>query len=269
MPRIIAIANQKGGTGKTTTAINLVSGLARLSGQKVLLIDIDPHANTTAVFFGARYVASPNSGLTIYEVLMNRAEITRVVHQIELEANDYCGFPKASIDILPSHFNLASAELELVSIFQRENRLREALKPVKNTYHYMVIDCPPNLGLLTVNALMAATEVLIPVEPGYFPLLGLGLLNQTIQTVAAANDSLRIMGVLPVRMNRTNLAISTIAELKSAFGDRVLPLIPERIAIGEAHAQNQDIFSYARSGDGLKAYANLAREVMSRDQASG
>ena len=264
MPRIIALANQKGGTGKTTTAVNLAAGLARYGNQRVLLVDLDPQANTTAVFFGAAYVAGPNPGLTVYDVLMEQAQAKSVLRSAELAANGRYKLPATSIDLLPAHINLAVAEQELVSVFQRENRLKQALETIQNQYDFVIIDCPPSLGLLTVNALMASTEILIPVEPGVFPLIGLGLLHKTIDTIKAANSELHVIGLLPLRMNRTNLAVSTLGELKSRFGDLVLPPIPERIAIGEAHARGQDIFLYAADSDGAAAYTTLVNEVLNR-----
>lgn len=264
MSRIIAIANQKGGTGKTTTAINLAAGLARAGRGRVLFIDIDPHANATSVFLGAMFIAQPEPGLTIYEVIKGSVPAAQAIRPHSLEANGAA----ITLDILPSHSNLAVAEMELVATFQRENRLRTALTPIVNHYRYIIIDCPPNLGLLTINALMAATEILIPVEPGYFPLIGLGLLRKTIETITAANPALRVMGVVPVRVNRTNLANSTVQELSAAFGALLLPAIPERTAIGEAHAQGKDIFQHAGSSDSAVAFNLLIEEIINRDQAN-
>jgi chromosome partitioning protein len=264
MARIIAIANQKGGTGKTTSAVNIAAGLARFSDQQVLLVDIDPHANTTSVFFGAPFIAQPDPGVTMNTILTGQSEAAEAIRKVELQANTRANLVATSLTVLPSHAHLATAEMALVSAFQRENRLREALKPLHEQYAYIIIDCPPNLGLLTINALMAAQEVLIPVEPGYFPLIGLGLLRQTIDTVAAANTGLKIVGVAPVRVNRTNLAASTVEELSAAFGALLLPAIPERTAIGEAHANGQDIFSYAPDSDSAEAYKALVQEVIKR-----
>lgn len=265
MPRIIAIANQKGGTGKTTTAVNLVTGLARYSQQKTLLIDLDPQANATAVFFGTAFIAGPDPGTTVYDVLLGERTAVEIKQSVTLEANSRHNLPGATLDIIPAHINLALAEQALISVFQRENQLQQAIAPIQADYDFIVIDCPPSLGLLTINALMLATEIIIPVEPGVFPLIGLGLLRKTIDTVSNANQSLRIMGLLPVRQNRTNLAANTIEELSATFGDLVLPPIPERVVIGEAHAHGQDIFIYAPGTDAAAAYAAMVEEVMKRE----
>ncbi len=264
MTRIIALANQKGGTGKTTTAVNLVAGLARMQNQRVLFVDLDPQANASAVFFGPAYVAGPDPGPTVYDILTEKSDVLEVLRSLTLEGDPKNNVPEVSLDMIPAHIKLAVAEQELISVFQREDRLIRALRKIKDNYDIVILDCPPSLGLLTINGLMGATEVLIPVEPGIFPLIGLGLLRQTIGTVQSANQDLEILGVLPVRVGRTNLANTTISELSNAFGDRVFSPIPERVAIGEAHARGKDIFSYDAISDGAKAYATLAQEVMDR-----
>lgn len=266
MARVIAIANQKGGTGKTTTAINLAAGLTRQAPEDaVLLVDVDPQANATAVFLGVPFAAGPRrpEALTVYEMILAQAPAAEVVRPVTLPADGQNG-GSVTLDILPSHLDLASAELELVTVFERERQLQQALAPLLDRYRFVVIDCPPSLGLLTVNALMAATEVLIPVDPGLFPLIGLNLLQKTINMVRRANPGLEVLGVVPTLLDRTALARDTREELAEAFGGRLLPPIPRRVAIGEAHAAGQDVFAYDSRSDGAQAYADLIREIMNR-----
>lgn len=265
MSRIIAVANQKGGSGKTSTAINLASGLARhLPHQQVLLVDIDPQANATAVFLGVPFAAGPRKpGLaTVYEVIVGDTPATHVVQRVGLQPSP--GGASGALGILPAHLDLASAELELVNAFERERRLQRALSPLREAYEYVVVDCPPSLGLLTVNALMAATEVIIPVDPGLFPIIGLNLLQNTIRMIQRANPVLHISGVVPTLVDRTALARDTQEELAAAFGHILLPSIPRRVAIGEAHAAGMDIFSFDGRNDGALAYQELLEEVIRR-----
>src|SRR5690606_35891939 len=181
--RIIAVAMQKGGTGKTTCSVNVAAGLARgvapdvLGPQRVLLVDVDPQANATAVFLSPQFTLGPAEGVaTTYEVLVNQTPARESIKAIALPANERAGYPAATLDILPSHIRLARAELDLLGVIRREDRLASALKRVAKDYDFIIIDCPPSLGILTLNALIAAGEILIPVEPGYFPLIGIGLL---------------------------------------------------------------------------------------------
>ena len=268
MTRIIAIAMQKGGTGKTTTAINLASGLARGIGgdrlRKVLLVDADPQANATAVYLSPEFTLGPaQDAATTYEVMVHQIPPARAIQTVELLENERGGYAESTLDLLPAHIRLARAEIELLGVIRREDRLAAALREVGAAYEYIIIDCPPSLGILTLNALMAASEVIIPVEPGFFPLIGIGLLQQTIADVAEING-LRLTGAIPTIQGRTVEARETLEMLEGMFGELVLPAIPERVAIRNAHAARMDIFAFATdaaSSDAAIAYANLVTEV--------
>lgn len=270
MTRIISLAMSKGGTGKTTCSINLASGLARGIGAvgqqqpRVLLIDIDPQANSTAVFLSPEFALGPSDDkLTIYEVLVNQAPLMNAVYEVELPENSRLGLSEAVIHLLPSHMRLARAELELLGVLRREDRLAAMLKGIASQYDYIIIDCPPSLGILTLNALMASHEVLIPVEPGYFPLIGIGLVQQTIRDVSQIND-LQLLGVIPTMQERTIEARETLDSLNGLFGNQVFPSIPSRVAVRNAHAAQMDIFTYATdaaSEDAATAFAQLTERV--------
>ena len=265
MTRIIAITNQKGGVGKTTSAINIAYGWARMRGpNKVLLVDADPQANATSVVLGIPVANGPRrAGVPVlHEVLLENASASDALWQVNLEATS--NFPPSTIDILPSHLQLSEAETLLVGEFQREFRLRTALEEIKDKYEVIIIDCPPSLGLLTMNALLAANEVIIPVEPGVFPLVGIQYLHNTIRKVQRVNKELRLTGVLPTMVNRTVLARDTREKLVEGFGDLILPSIPRRVAVGEAHAAGEDIFSYDPDGVVTAAFTAVVKEIMTR-----
>ena len=270
MTRIIAVAMQKGGTGKTTCSINLAAGLARGIGrdgqkpQRVLLVDIDPQANATAVFLSAQFTLGPTDDtITTYEVLVQQTPAEEAIRQIKLPANPRNNLPESTVDLLPAHIRLARAELDLLGVLRREDRLATALRKIATNYDFILIDCPPSLGILTVNALMAADEIIIPVEPGYFPLIGIGLLQQTVNDVSQIND-LKLTGVIPTMQDRTVESRETLEALEQMFADKVLPAIPSRVAIRNAHAAQMDIFSYATdsaSQDAVEAFSLLVKEV--------
>ena len=261
--RKIAIANQKGGTAKTTTAINLTAGLARL-GRRVLLVDMDPQANATSVFLTAEFILNPAMNLaTTYEVMVHGADASAAIQEVELESNTHFPDP-ASFYLLPSHVRLAKAGVELPNIQYREHLLTNALKPIEHQFDYIILDCPPALGLLTINALMAAREIMIPVEPGFFSIIGIGLLQQTIRDITSLNRGLQLLGVLPTLQDNTVESRDTVETLEEMFKKNLLPGIPRRVAVKEAHSSGMDIFAYEARNDAAVAYATLVKEVEKR-----
>lgn len=266
MTRIIAIANQKGGVGKTTCAVNIAFGWARLRGPgRVLLVDADPQANATGVALGIPFANGPRrAGVgVLYDVLLDRATAAAAIQTVDIPANGR--YAATTVDVLPSHLQLAEAEAQLMGEFHREYKLKSALETVRDRYEVIFIDCPPSLGVLTMNALLAADEVIIPVEPGVFPLVGIQYLNSTINKISRVNQGLHISGVLPTMVDRTVLARETREQLEKSFGDVVLPDIPRRVVMGEANVAGQDIFGYDPESEMAEAFAAVIREVMRRD----
>jgi chromosome partitioning protein len=198
----------------------------------------------------------------LYEVLLERLKASEVIQTVDLEANSH--YPSTSLDILPAHLQLAEVEAQLMGEFHREYKLKTALAEIQDRYEAIIIDCPPSLGVLTMNALLAANEVIIPVDPGVFPLVGIQYLHSTIGKIQRVNENLRISGVLPTMVDRTVLARETCEQLEKSFGDMVLPEIPRRVAIGEANAARQDIFGFEPDSDSAQAFAAVVREVMAR-----
>lgn len=265
MTRIIAIANQKGGVGKTTCAINIAYGWARMRGAgKVLLIDADPQANATSVALGIPFANGPRrAGVgVLYEVLLERLSAREVIQSVAIEANGQ--YPASALDILPAHLQLAEAEAQLMGEFHREYKLKSALADIRDQYEAIIIDCPPSLGVLTMNALLAANEVIIPVEPGIFPLVGIQYLHSTIGKIQRVNEDLHITGVLPTMVDRTVLARETREQLEKNFGDVILPDIPRRVVVGEANAAGLDIFGHDPHGEMAQAFAAVVQEVIAR-----
>lgn len=248
--RIIAIANQKGGVGKTTTAVNLSACLAAAE-KKTLLLDMDPQANATS---GCGVNLEENEP-SVYEVLLEELPFQKVVRDTQVPY----------LRIAPSHIRLTGAEVEMVSIISREHLLKEALTPLRDSYDYIVMDCPPSLGLLTLNALTAADTVLIPIQCEYYALEGLGKLLNTLRLVQRKlNPKLQIEGVLLTMYDgRLNLSRQVAEETKAHFGDRVYQtVIGRNVKLGEAPSFGKPIILYDIMSAGAQNYINLAGEVI-------
>ena len=255
MARIIAVANQKGGVGKTTTAVNLAAALAR-AGQRVLLADLDAQGNAT---MGAG-VDKRELALSTCDVLLGEADAREAI----VRAPE--GF-----DLLPANIDLTAAEIGLLESEGREHRLKSALEPLRGDYDWIVIDCPPALGVLTLNALAAADGVLVPMQCEYYALEGLSALSQTIEAIRARlNPELRIEGILRTMFDvRNNLANAVSADLVAHFGDDVLrTIVPRNVRLAEAPSHGQSIVGYDRASRGGVAYIGLAAELMRRRAAA-
>lgn len=249
MTRVVAVANQKGGVGKTTTSVNLGACLATL-GKKVLLIDIDPQGNTTSGIG----INKADVDRCIYDILVNDIAAAEAIVPTQVE----------NLMIIPSTIQLAGAEIEMVSMISREVRLRKALQPVKDRFDYIIIDCPPSLGLLTINALTASDSVLIPIQCEYYALEGLSQLLNTIRLVQKhLNKSLEIEGVVLTMFDaRTNLGIQVVEDVKKYFRERVYhTIIPRNVRLSEAPSHGQSIIQYDPRSRGAESYMDLAKEV--------
>lgn len=252
MSRVIAVLNQKGGVGKTTTAVNLAAYLAK-QGKTVLLIDLDPQGNATSGLGFDKL----NLQLTSYSVLVDNKPISSVKFGTNIKG----------LDLVPTNADLAGAEIALVSITDREHKLAKSISEVSNQYDLVFIDCPPSLGLLSVNALAAASDVLIPVQTEYYAMEGLGQLVQVIQRVQQGiNPTLNILGVVMTMFDsRTSLSEQVKAEIERVFGDLVFnTVIPRNVKLAEAPSHGEPIMSYDKWSKGARAYKALAKEVSNR-----
>jgi chromosome partitioning protein len=254
MGKVIAIANQKGGVGKTTTAINLAASLAATE-HSTLLLDIDPQANcTSGIGLEAEEIDA-----SIYEVLIGEVPAAEAVITTEMPF----------LDVIPSHINLVGAEIEMIDEMQREEILSSALPQIRRKYDFVVIDCPPSLGLLTLNSLTAANSVLIPVQAEYFALEGLGQLLNTIKIVRQhLNPDLEIEGVLLTMFDtRLNLSNQVAQEVRRYFGDKVFETIVQRnVRLSEAPSFGKPAILYEASSKGAQNYMALAREILEDNQ---
>lgn len=250
MVKVIAIANQKGGVGKTTTAVNLAACLAQ-KGRKALMLDADPQGNATSgLGFDKRDIKK-----CIYDTLINDVMMKDVLLHSDYE----------NLDVIPATIQLAGAEIELVSLMNREGRLKNALERVKHDYDYVLIDCPPSLGLLTINALTAANSVLVPIQCEFYALEGVSQLMNTIKLVQRnLNPALKLEGVLMTMFDqRTNLSSDVVGEVRKYFNTKMYnTIIPRNVRLSEAPSHGQPVIVYDPKSKGAQVYMELAAEVL-------
>jgi len=250
--RVFGVVNQKGGVGKSTTAVNLSAALGE-AGQKVLLVDLDPQGNATSGFG----LNKNERELCIYNALLGDTDIARIIEPVEVE----------HVFVVPATIQLAGAEIELVSAMSRENRLKSIIGSIRDDFDYIIIDCPPSLGLLTINALTAAEGLIIPIQCEYYALEGLSKLLDSVRLVKThLNPSLEVFGVVMTMYDsRTRLAAQVVQEVRDFFEDKVFKtLIPRTVRLSEAPSFGQPATTYDPSGKGAESYRSLAKEVMDR-----
>ena len=255
--RILAIANQKGGVGKTTTAINLATALAA-SGQRVLVVDADPQGNAST----GLGVPAQARRVTTYELIQGRGELAAAIQATAVPG----------LELVPASSDLAAAEIEMVDDARRSYRLRDALAPSRSAYDFVLVDCPPSLGLLTVNALVAAQAVLVPLQCEFFALEGLSQLLRTIEGVRRSlNPILRVDGiVLTMYDRRNNLSEQVASDVRGFMGERVYAtVIPRNVRVSEAPSHGKPVLLYDLRSPGARAYAHLAGEMLRRGRREG
>jgi len=253
MGRVIAVANQKGGVGKTTTAVNLAASLAAAE-KRVLLVDIDPQGNASS---GVGYAPGESQGPSVYDLVLGQARLEDAIRKTELP----------HLDLIPADGDLAGAEIELVPVAEREQQLRRSLRRAADSYDYVIIDTPPSLGLLTLNALCAADSVLVPLQCEYYALEGLSALTRTIQLVGESqNRGLAIEGIVLCMVDsRQNLTEQVAGEVRGHFGAKVFgTTIPRNVRLSEAPSFGKPILLYDIASKGAKSYFDLARELLDR-----
>ena len=259
--KIISVVNQKGGVGKTTTAWNVGIGLAK-SGYKVLLLDFDPQGDLTTCLGWKNNEELEN---TVSSLLLNK------INNRESNMDDFILHNDEGVDLIPSNLDLASTEMQLISAFNRESLLKNSIEPIKNNYDYIVIDCPPALGILTINALATSTDVLIPVQTHYLPAKGMTKLMGTINMVKRAiNPKLNVMGIcMTLCQERTNVAKSSIEAVTQGYGKHVKifnNIIPYAIGVSETSIVAESLYKYDGDGKASKAYEGLTKEIIKATQ---
>lgn len=250
MGKVIVIANQKGGVGKTTTSVNLSACLGA-AGKKVLVIDIDPQGNTTS----GLGIDKDDLEASVYDALINQEKLENVIVETEYK----------NLSLCPSNVNLAGAEVELVEIPKREHLLKEAVAEISEKFDFVIVDCPPSLGLLTLNAFVAADSVLVPIQCEYYALEGLSQLTKTIKNIKhSLNEKIQFEGILLTMFDaRTNLSIQVADEVKRFFPDKVFKsVIPRNVRLSEAPSFGEPIIVYDKYSKGAEAYTDLAKEVI-------